>query len=137
MSTYKFFIAAENSHCQEYTTEKYWGAVASGAIPIVIGYPKNQSYLIPGSYIDAFNFRHPRDLADYLKTVMNSFWLFSKYHTWKSRYDIADYNFDSCKILDKVTDFLDQGDIEDPNIHKIIDESICINQNDAYNLLVK
>ncbi|KAF1741689.1 hypothetical protein MXB_2532 [Myxobolus squamalis] len=137
MSTYKFFIAAENSHCPEYTTEKYWGALASGAIPIVIGYPKNQSYLIPGSYIDAFKFRHPRDLADYLKTVMNSVELFSKYHTWKSRYALTDNNFDTCKILEKITFLLDQGDVEDPNIHKINDESICIDQYDAYNLLVK
>ncbi|KAF1742600.1 hypothetical protein MXB_943, partial [Myxobolus squamalis] len=71
MSTYKFFIAAENSHCPEYTTEKYW----------------------------------------------------------------ADYIIDSCKFLGKLTEYLNRGDIEDPNIHKITNEKICISQDDSFNLL--
>ncbi|KAF1744064.1 hypothetical protein MXB_753 [Myxobolus squamalis] len=137
MLKYMFFIAAENSHCQEYATEKYWTALIKGAIPIVVGYPSNLTNLIPGSYINAFDFRHPMDLANYLKQITKNKEEYIKYHEWRQKYYILPYEFDSCKILDKITQLLEMGDTEDPNIHKITDESVCIDQNVALNLLVQ
>ncbi|KAF1740499.1 hypothetical protein MXB_1204, partial [Myxobolus squamalis] len=66
LSKYKFFIAAENSHCLDYITEKYWKALYYGAIPILIGYPQNLTALIPNTFINAFDFSNPKDLGNYL-----------------------------------------------------------------------
>ncbi|KAF1744585.1 hypothetical protein MXB_2895 [Myxobolus squamalis] len=137
MSKYKYFIAAENSHCKEYTTEKYWGTLERGAIPILIGYPTNLTALIPGSFINAFDFRHPRDLAKYLEKVSTDIDEYFKFHSWRKKYFIPYNRFDTCKILDTVTKYLNQEDADDPTIHEMANESVCMDSEQAFNLLVQ
>ncbi|KAF1741306.1 hypothetical protein MXB_5613, partial [Myxobolus squamalis] len=138
MLTYKFFIAAENSHCADYSTEKYWDAIYTGSIPIVIGHPTNLTTLIPGSFINAFNFSHPKYLAKYLEKVISHENEFIKYHEWREKYTVRYFPVDCCKILDTITSLLDQGNIEDPTIHLIDSEYlVCIPPQLAYNMLVK
>ena len=33
----QFYLAFENSHCQDYITEKFWRALDKGIVPIVMG----------------------------------------------------------------------------------------------------
>ena len=41
---YKFYLALENSNCQDYITEKFWMSIMEGTVPIVFG-AKKSSYL--------------------------------------------------------------------------------------------
>ena len=63
MSSYKFYIAIENSVCDEYVTEKYYdNALLQGLVPIVAIYPGTKPedvrrMFIPGSYINILDFQ--------------------------------------------------------------------------------
>ena len=84
---YKFYIAFENSDCDDYITEKFWDTLSLGMIPIVRGKRINyQKFAPPMSYIHADSFETPRDLANYLKNVSTNATLFNKYHQWRRTY---------------------------------------------------
>ncbi|KAI8874616.1 glycosyltransferase family 10 protein [Backusella circina FSU 941] len=67
MREYKFYLAIENSNCDNYATEKLYDTFMNSAVPIVDG-PDSYSGYIPTNrsviYMDAYP--DPRDLANYL-----------------------------------------------------------------------
>ena len=65
-SEYKFYFAVENSVCEDYITEKYWGNLATGLVPIVFGGANYSRYALPRTYINARDFNSLKELADYL-----------------------------------------------------------------------
>ncbi|KAL8602250.1 hypothetical protein ACOMHN_022763 [Nucella lapillus] len=69
--TYFFYLAFENSYCQDYATEKLFKTYKNlNVIPIVRGALNYSRYLPPNTYLDAANFSSPRHLADYLHGLM-------------------------------------------------------------------
>ncbi|KAF9942839.1 Alpha-(1,3)-fucosyltransferase 11 [Mortierella alpina] len=66
-SRYKFYLAIENTNCDDYVTEKLERAVASGAVPVVDG-PRDYSRFNPApkALIRYDDFGSPKALAEYL-----------------------------------------------------------------------
>jgi hypothetical protein len=91
---YKFVIVIENSNCEDYVTEKLVHAVASGSIPIVAGKDNKPDYLkfIPrNSYINIYDFKSPKKLAEHLLYVSKNKALYESYLSFKRRHE---YNRD-------------------------------------------
>ena len=68
---FKFFLAFENSRCDDYITEKLWlKSFAKNVVPVVAG-PSRSNYenlfnLPKKSFIHVDDFKTPKELADYL-----------------------------------------------------------------------
>ncbi|KAF0991204.1 hypothetical protein HZS_3983 [Henneguya salminicola] len=136
---YKFVLSFENCNCQEYNTEKYWDAIVNGAIPIVLGYNKNLAHLIPGSYINVFDFSHPEYLSTYLRNVSSNINEFKKYYQWRAKYFVINDHFfiDPCIMLGKISNMLARTIQEDDTIHKIDNLSICLPPEQIYSQIIE
>ena len=100
---YKFYMAAENSICQEYITEKAYKGFKSDLIPIVLGGADYSQYMPPNSYIDIRDFSSPAALADYLKVLDANDTLYNEYFTWKSYWRLEipqDVQMMWCRLCD-------------------------------------
>ena len=91
---YKFYLAFENSLCDEYVTEKYWKLYSfdrffkMNVVPVVRG-PKPAHYAkisIKKSYINADDFKTARALADYLNYLDKNDTAYLEYFEWKLDY---------------------------------------------------
>ena len=70
LKNYKFYLAFENSLCQDYITEKLFLAMHAGVLPIAYGGLTKEDYLKvvpPNTFIHAEDFQSVQELADYLK----------------------------------------------------------------------
>ena len=90
---YKFYVAIEHSMCKDYISEKYFMALNFGLVPIVVGGSKN-NYLdhritIPGSFIDALDFKNMTELADYIRYLDGNDTAYNEYHQWRQDYKIV------------------------------------------------
>ena len=108
---YKFYLAFENSDCQDYVTEKaFYNALAHGSIPIVLR-PSRDNYrriLPPKSFIHVDEFKGLNELAVELKRIAEMTDVFESYHqwrldyrliTWPSNYFVNDRFCDLCRKL--------------------------------------
>eukprot|EP01133_Synstelium_polycarpum_P011516 gene11516-13435_t len=82
--TYKFTLAFENSNAEDYVTEKLFGPLAIGTVPIYDG-PHNQKKFAPNNHsvIFASDFETPEKLAEYLKYLDKNDEEYQKYLEWK------------------------------------------------------
>ena len=81
---YKFALTFENAICNDYITEKLWRPLAAGAIPVYKGAPNVKEWLPDDtSIILVDDFKHPRDLANYLNYVANNETEYNKYLNFK------------------------------------------------------
>lgn len=127
ISNYIFYLAFENSNCDEYLTEKlWWNAYAKNSIPVVMG-ASRKSYkrlLPPNSYINVDDFARPVDLAEYLLYI-NKTNQFETFYRWKSYFEVVNehgyfqtesfhycracealnYNKKDVKVYENITDF--------------------------------
>lgn len=102
---YKFFLSFENSLCEDYITEKFWGRLASPShyIPVAIGGTSMDQYtrIAPAdSFLHAYNFSSVDDLGSYLKFLDQNNTAYNRYHKWRSYYTISfpNYNITACKL---------------------------------------
>ncbi|KII71050.1 Alpha-(1,3)-fucosyltransferase 9 [Thelohanellus kitauei] len=139
ISNHKFFLAFENSHCEDYNTEKYWHAILFGSIPIVMGYNKNLDHLIPGSYLDVFNFTNPKHLAQHLIEVMSNSKKEMSYHQWRKSYvaNVPKFRMNGCEMLEKIYNFLTTNTGEDPTIHKLGNLEICMDPRHVERMIMR
>ena len=84
---YRMLITFENTIQKEYFSEKIFLAYQSGAIPVYWG-PSDIYKWVPGNhtFIDASTFNEPKELAAYLKRVVDDDSLF-KHHTTNFDWD--------------------------------------------------
>ena len=81
MRDYRFYLAIENSNCDQYISEKLFNALTAGIVPIVSGPPgtngSGYQQFAPtrNSLIYLDDFPHPRDLAAYLKSIDEDRWV--------------------------------------------------------------
>lgn len=83
---YKFVIAIENSNCKDYVTEKLVKAVESGSIPIVAGRegrPDYRRFMPEHSYINIYDYKTMKELADDLKRIASDKTLYESYLWYK------------------------------------------------------
>ena len=90
-ATYKFYLAFENSICQDYVTEKLFRTLSHGGlIPVVMGGANYSRLVPPHSVINIQDFPSPRALADYLHVLDNNDTLYNEYFRWKGHYELVD-----------------------------------------------
>lgn len=81
---YKFYLAFENSVCQDYITEKFYARWRFNSVPIVLSRKVVQNALPSNSFIAIDDFPEgPEQLANYLKFLMNDTHEYLKYFEWK------------------------------------------------------
>ena len=107
---YKFYLAFENSMCNDYVTEKAWLGLLFYMVPLVLG-AGSDSYkrvLPPNSYIDVTEFKTVKELAAYLKQLDEDSTLYEAYHAWRSLYKCGvfsryDVSARTCQYLHKTS----------------------------------
>ena len=88
---YRFYLAFENSFCEDYVTEKYYKfGIMYGLIPIVMGARYNNLNSIPGSYIDVTDFSSIEALGEYLNFLSENDYAYNKYFEWKNHFKMDD-----------------------------------------------
>ena len=85
MKRYLFHFSLENSNEDDYITEKLWGALESGSVPVYYGAPNVKNHAPPGSIILANDFRNGGELAAYLHRVANNRTLYESFHKWRQK----------------------------------------------------
>ncbi len=106
LNDYKFYIAAENSICPDYITEKFYRALQMGAVPVVYGGGDYSAYAPPHSYINAADFESPQSLAEHLLLLDRNPRLYAKYFDWKTNWQMRENTADSywCRLCEKLND---------------------------------
>ncbi|ELU12034.1 hypothetical protein CAPTEDRAFT_75607, partial [Capitella teleta] len=66
IGTYKFYLAFENSFCENYYTEKLTKTIGVDTIPVVMGLTNYTSILTPGTFIDVRDFQSVKAMTDYM-----------------------------------------------------------------------
>lgn len=88
---YKFYLAFENSYCQDYITEKvFYNSLAHGSIPIVLGPDENnyKQILPPNSFIFVESYRNLDKLAQQLQLITEDLHIYSSFHQWRIHYHL-------------------------------------------------
>lgn len=92
LSTYKFQLALENSHCRDFITEKVRQPLVDWeTVPVVLGADHPTTYeelLPPGSYIHADGFASALALAKYIVLLDRNQELYEMYHEWRRTYRV-------------------------------------------------
>lgn len=91
ISNYKFYLAFENSNCDEYITEKlWWNAYHKETVPIVMGAPKTsyEKLCPPNSFIHVSDFNSPLELAEYIEYLQQNDTAYNAYFEWKRDYRV-------------------------------------------------
>jgi alpha-1,3-fucosyltransferase len=81
-ASYKFVISIENSNCEDYVTEKLIDGLSSTSVPIVAsrdGKPDYARFAPNHSYINVYDFKTIKDLADYLNYLSNNETAYNEY----------------------------------------------------------
>jgi hypothetical protein len=81
-SSYKFVLAIENSNCEDYITEKLVEAFSSTSIPIVAGRngkPDYARFAPRHSYINVYDYKSMKELADYLNYLSENQTAYNEY----------------------------------------------------------
>ena len=88
---YLFHLAFENQITDDYITEKLWGSLKSGTLPVYLGAGNVKDHVPKNSIINAADFKSHQALADYLIKLTKDKDLYESYHKW--RYEPLDDAF--------------------------------------------
>nr|KAG5685560.1 hypothetical protein BaRGS_032422 [Batillaria attramentaria] len=101
-STYRYYLAFENSFCKDYVTEKIFDQFKGvHVIPVVRGGADYKKIFPDGTYINAADFKRPADLADHLKRLGSDLDAYSAMLRRKSRYRYKDMHPQAyCKLCE-------------------------------------
>jgi len=94
-SRYQFYLALENSQHTDYITEKLWNAVLAGAVPVVLGPPRDnyERFLPPEAFIHVDDFPSVRGLARYLLLLRRNPALLRRHLAWRGSYRVRQPTF--------------------------------------------
>nr|CAD7454069.1 unnamed protein product [Timema tahoe] len=125
-TSYKFYLAFENSLCKDYVTEKLFNVMNYDVVPVTYGGVDYTVVAPPMSYIDVLKFESPKKLAHYLKYLDKNPVEYHKYFWWKKYYKV---NTQNKHVLCKLCEMLHDSRIP-PKIYEDIEgwwrpKSIC------------
>lgn len=84
---YKFYLAFENSICQDYITEKFWRTIVNRhQIPVVAASSATLELLPPKSYLNVFDFPSIKELTNKMKEISSNATLYNSYFKWMTYY---------------------------------------------------
>ena len=102
---YMFYLAFENSFCEDYVSEKLWNHLNGNLVPIVYGSANYQAIAPPHSYINAMDYDSPKDLADYLNYLMENTTAYYEYFEWTNHFTVyQDQNRVFCQICEALNE---------------------------------
>jgi len=84
ISTYKFYLAFENTIMSGYVTEKLTSVLMMNVVPVYYGTPDAPNITKTPSYIRASDFATPVALAEYLLFLDKNPSEYKKYHAWRT-----------------------------------------------------
>jgi hypothetical protein len=84
MQQYLFHLAFENQRSDDYITEKLWGSLEAGTLPVYYGAPNVKDHVPQNSIIVVDDFDSVSDLAEYLIRLTTDEVLYSSYHRWRT-----------------------------------------------------
>ena len=103
ISQYKFYLAFENSFCEDYITEKAFIATRGTfhPLPVMMGGGDYDKYFPPNSYLDVRNFSSPEALVKWMQYLDQNDQAYNSYFQWKHRYYCVwpDYFCSLCKSI--------------------------------------
>ncbi|XP_063412060.1 glycoprotein 3-alpha-L-fucosyltransferase A-like [Mytilus trossulus] len=107
---YKFYLAFENSLCEDYVTEKAYRFYQDGfdLIPVYRGAPNIRNILPKGTFISSLDFSSPKELASYLKHVGSDENLYTSYLKAKDKFFSSSYSHQEmlqtlhCSVCEKL-----------------------------------
>ena len=94
---YKFYLAFENSFCDDYVTEKLWNYIGS-TVPVVMGQADYKAITPPHSIINILDFHGPKHLAAYLKQLIKNETEYLSYFSWQHLYKEKKISNPWCKL---------------------------------------
>lgn len=106
---YKFYLAFENSFCDDYVTEKFFrrlqGYKESTPLVVVMGGANYSRIAPPHSYVNALDYDSPQALAEYLHVLDQSKSLYLSYFWWKDYYQVhsgtaSDHASSMCRLCE-------------------------------------
>lgn len=104
-SNYRFYLAFENSHCRDYTTEKFFKVLERDMIPIVYGGGDYASVAPPHSFINVEDFESVETLASYIKILEQDVDSYLEYFEWKKRFIVVKRGLMAiCKLCEMLND---------------------------------
>ncbi|RNA05317.1 alpha-(1-3)-fucosyltransferase C-like [Brachionus plicatilis] len=80
---YRFLLAFENSMCKDYITEKLLDTVLFDIVPVVFGYGPYDQLIPRSAYINALDFKTPKELVNYLTYLESNSTAYNSYFKWK------------------------------------------------------
>ena len=103
IARYKFTLAFENSISQDYVTEKFFGPLIAGSVPVYRGAPNIEDFA-PGEhcFINAADFKGPRELSEYLLYLASHDAEYESYLAWKEKPFAG-------RLLETIGPFFDSG----------------------------
>ncbi|GFN90697.1 alpha-(1,3)-fucosyltransferase c-like, partial [Plakobranchus ocellatus] len=130
-SKYKFYLAFENSLCQEYISEKFFKLFNDvDIIPVVRGGADYKSYFPPNMYVDASDFPSPVALADYLDDLGRDKARYINYLRKKNSYRmVLDKPDWQCKLCRKL--HIDKKVRRYKNVHSWLTNNTCHDPMDS------
>lgn len=105
--TYQFYLAFENSNCNDYVSERFFNVLHADMIPVVMN-GANMSLIAPKhSFIDVKDFQTIRELGKYLEKVSSDPSLYASYFWWRKHYEVhtfmgknwVKYFCDACRYV--------------------------------------
>lgn len=105
LKRYKFYLAFENSFCEDYASEKFTETILDGhTVPIVMGGANYKKIGLPNSYVDVNDFDTIEDLANYIKYLDENDDAYNKHFEYKKLFKLSYPVSWSCKICEMIND---------------------------------
>nr|CAD2194548.1 unnamed protein product [Meloidogyne enterolobii] len=106
-----FYLAFENSVCDEYLTEKFW-RLKNLIVPVVLSRKVIKNVNIPkDSFIAADDFKSPKELAKFLEDVAADKNRYKSYFNWTKKFKRTKYAKEfwnpNCKLCTSLQPFCD------------------------------
>lgn len=77
-----FYFSFEHLMCLDYITEKLYESMEHDIVPVILSERDFKKNAPPNSVINAFDFKSPKDLAEYLLRLDRNPDLYMKYLQW-------------------------------------------------------
>ena len=88
-SSYKFYLAFENSLCQDYLSEKFYNALVHRAVPVVLSGADMSLRAPPHSFINVEDFNSTSELAAFLTRLAADEERLASYFWWRDYYEVV------------------------------------------------
>ncbi|KAK3759292.1 hypothetical protein RRG08_021239 [Elysia crispata] len=102
VNTYRFYLSFENSFCTDYITEKFFKLYIDGShiLPVVRGGVDYNKEFPEKAFVNAADFKNPKELALFLKSLAQDDLAYSQYLEVKDRYRGITYEDRFCQMCE-------------------------------------